>query len=148
MFVRIVGHSSGYLFMNHGNLVEVGADLDQDSNVSEQISCITFLADLQCFVSLFTKMDANIGLHTLRNTACLFSMLGGGNRDDLHNTARHTSAYSCNCHKQGNTTLFKLLQRYSSSNENALLVPKCASDCVDNRDSTSLINALASDSSK
>ena len=41
-----------------------------------------------------------------------------------------------------------MLQRCSSINEALLLVPKWISNHVDNRNSTSLINALASDSRK
>ena len=55
MFIRIVGHSSGHFFMSHENIVEVGADPDEDNGVSDQISHTTFLADLQYFTSLFIK---------------------------------------------------------------------------------------------
>ena len=96
ILIRIVGHVSVYFLMNHENLVEVGADPDQDNSVTEQTSHTNFLVGLRCFTSLFVKRDAHIGLRTLRNTVCLFGMLGGENRDDLRKTSRRASANSCN----------------------------------------------------
>ena len=49
ILIRIVGHVSVYFLMNHENLVEVGADPDQDNSVTEQTSHTNFLVGLRCF---------------------------------------------------------------------------------------------------
>ena len=56
------------------------------------------------------KREACLGLHNVRNTACMMVMIGKGSLEDLHKSTRHESAESHNRCKQDSTTLLAILK--------------------------------------
>ena len=88
-----------------------------------------------------------LALHTLHNTTHIMGVLSKGNHDDLHKSARHKTAESCNRHEQDNATLLALLKTVSGNQETLALVPVWVNNHVDHRKNTTLTNAIASSES-
>ena len=84
-----------------------------------------------------------LALHTLHNTTHIMGVLSKGNHDDLHKSARHKTAESCNMHEQDNETLLDLLKTVNGNQETLALVPVWVSNHVDHRKTTSLMNTIA-----
>ena len=89
LLVRIVCHKSSNFFINNDTMISLSASTNESKYVRESIKHPTFLEDFQCFLYFVVKREASLGLHTLRNTACMVDMLDKGNHYDLHESARH-----------------------------------------------------------
>ena len=128
-------------------MISFSASTNDSKFARESVEYPKILEIFKRFLSFVVNREARLGLQKLRNTACMMGILGKGNPDDLHESARHKTADSCNRCEHDNAIFLALLKTLSGNQETLYLVHVWVSNHVDHRKNTSLTNFIASSES-